>query len=316
MNLTEKITEVKPNLKPNTIKQYESQLNKLKKSFDTDDWDFITDIDAVEDSLKHLSYLSQRNMYNAIIVLLLALNSKGDYDETLKDYQQIRDVLNDQYSTEQSEGKVLDSQKDKLVNISVIEDMIETMKKEILVRKLKTKTKLTQNDITLVRAYTLYSMLVRIPTRNDFSNLLYISQTQYKKLKDEEKVENNYLVDQRGNMKIILNQYKTSKKYGEKIISIPADLKKILNSYIKIMDFKINDNIFPLSRNALTQLLTKTSERYIGKKISTTAIRKSYLSSKYGDLKKEMEADAVLMGNSVGVQQSTYVKDIPSEDDN
>lgn len=313
MNLTEKITEVKPNLKPNTIKQYEAQLNKLKKSFDTDDWDFITDIDAVEDSLKHLSYLSQRNMYNAIIVLLLALNSKGDYDETLKDYQQIRDVLNDQYSTEQSEGKVLDSQKDKLVNISVIEEMIETMKKEILVRKLKTKTKLTQNDITLVRAYTLYSMLVRIPTRNDFSNLQYISQTQYKKLKDEEKVENNYLVDQRGNMKIILNQYKTSKKYGENIISIPADLKKILNSYIKIMDFKINDNIFPLSRNALTQLLTKTSERYIGKKISTTAIRKSYLSSKYGDLKKEMEADSKMMGHSVQVAQSTYTKEIPDD---
>jgi tetratricopeptide (TPR) repeat protein len=313
MNLTEKITEVKPNLKPNTIKQYEAQLNKLKKSFDTDDWDFITDIDAVEDSLKHLSYLSQRNMYNAIIVLLLALNSDGDYDETLKDYQQIRDVLNDQYSTEQSEGKVLDSQKDKLVNISVIEEMIETMKKEILVRKLKTKTKLTQNDITLVRAYTLYSMLVRIPTRNDFSNLLYISQTQYKKLKDTEKEQNNYLVDQRGNMKIILNQYKTAKKYGENVISIDADLKKIINSYIKIMDFKITDNIFPLSRNALTQLLTKTSEKYIGKKISTTAIRKSYLSSKYGDLKKEMEADAVLMGNSVGVQQSTYVKDIPED---
>ena len=313
MNLTEKITEVKPNLKPNTIKQYEAQLNKLKKNFDTDDWDFITDIDAVEDSLKHLSYLSQRNMYNAIIVLLLALNSKGDYDETLKDYQQIRDVLNDQYTTDMSDGKILDSQKDKLVNISVIEEMIETMKKEILVRKLKTKTKLTQNDITLLRAYTLYSMLVRIPTRNDFSDLLYISQTQYKKLKDEEKAENNYLVNERNNMKIILNVYKTAKKYGENVIVIPADLKKILNSYIKIMDFKINDNLFPLSRNALTQLLTKTSERYLGKKISTTAIRKSYLSSKYSGLKKEMEADALLMGNSVGVQQSTYVKDIPDD---
>ena len=120
MNLTEKITEVKPNLKPNTIKQYEAQLNKLKKSFKSDNWDFIEDVNAVEDSLKHLSYLSQRNMYNAIIVLLLALNSEGDFDETLKDYQQIRDVLNDQYSKEQSEGKVLDSQKDKLVNISVI----------------------------------------------------------------------------------------------------------------------------------------------------------------------------------------------------
>ena len=316
MNLTEKITEVKPNLKPNTIKQYEAQLNKLKKSFKSDNWDFIEDVNAVEDSLKHLSYLSQRNMYNAIIVLLLALNSEGDYDETLKDYQQIRDVLNDQYSKEQSEGKILTSQKDKLVNISVIEDMIETMKKEILVRKIKTKTTLTQNDVTLIRAYTLYSMLIRIPTRNDFSNLQYISQTQYKKLKDEEKKENNYLVNERNNMKIILNEYKTSKKYGENVISIPADLKKILNSYIKIMDFKIGSNLFPLSRNALTQLLTKTSEKYIGKKISTTAIRKSYLSSKYAGLKQEMEADAKLMGNSVGVQQSTYVKDIPSEEDN
>tara|TARA_R110002167_G_scaffold210846_1_gene415339 strand:- start:439 stop:1383 length:945 start_codon:yes stop_codon:yes gene_type:complete len=313
MNIKELISEVKPNLKPNTIKQYESQLNKLKKSFKTDNFDFITDIDAVEDSLKHLSYLSQRNMYNAIIVLLLALNSEGEYDETLKDYQEIRDVLNDKYTTDMSDGKILDSQKDKLVNISVIEEMIETMKKEILVRKLKTKTKLTQNDITLLRAYTLYSMLVRIPTRNDFSDLLYISQTQYKKLKDEEKEQNNYLVNERNNMKIILNQYKTSKKYGENVISIPADLKKILNSYIKIMDFKINDNLFPLSRNALTQLLTKTSERYLGKKISTTAIRKSYLSSKYSGLKKEMEADALLMGNSVGVQQSTYVKDIPDD---
>ena len=313
MNIKELISEVKPNLKPNTIKQYESQLNKLKKSFKTDNFDFITDIDAVEDSLKHLSYLSQRNMYNAIIVLLLALNSEGDYDETLKDYQEIRDVLNDKYTTDMSDGKILDSQKDKLVNISVIEEMIETMKKEILVRKLKTKTKLTQNDITLLRAYTLYSMLVKIPTRNDFSNLLYISQTQYKKLKDEEKAENNYLVNERNNMKIILNVYKTAKKYGENVIVIPADLKKILNSYIKIMDFKINDNLFPLSRNALTQLLTKTSERYLGKKISTTAIRKSYLSSKYSGLKKEMEADALLMGNSVGVQQSTYVKDIPDD---
>ena len=59
MNLTEKITEVKPNLKPNTIKQYEAQLNKLKKSFDTDDWDFITDIDAVKQSVKNL-LLTQR----------------------------------------------------------------------------------------------------------------------------------------------------------------------------------------------------------------------------------------------------------------
>ena len=63
-----------------------------------------------------------------------------------------------------------------------------------------------------------------------------------------------------------------------------------------MMGFKVGDNIFPLSRNALTQLLIKTSQKYIGKNISTTIIRKIVLSSKFADSnkeKQELEIDMV-----------------------
>ena len=63
-----------------------------------------------------------------------------------------------------------------------------------------------------------------------------------------------------------------------------------------------------LSRNALSQLLLKTSQKYMGKNISTTMLRKIYLSSKYANVKEEMKKDAKIMGHSVSTQQNVYVK--------
>ena len=70
-----------------------------------------------------------------------------------------------------------------------------------------------------------------------------------------------------------------------------------------------------LSRNALSQLLIKTTKKYMGKSISTTMLRKIYLSSKYGDVKKEMEKDAKVMGHSKEVAQNIYIKEGQEESD-
>ena len=40
-NPTEDISEARPQLKTNTVKQYVTNLNKLKKMFETDDYDFL-----------------------------------------------------------------------------------------------------------------------------------------------------------------------------------------------------------------------------------------------------------------------------------
>ena len=300
----DKIKKLRPNLKTNTIKQYEAQLRNLQKLFDTDNYDFLDDPKKVEEKINHLHYTSRRNVYNAVIILLMALDKDKELIET---YGEMRDKLNKQYQDDQASGKISEKQKDNFVDIEEIYKMLGQMENDI--KPLKKKEKLNQSQRQLIKAYTIFSSLVRIPVRNDLAGLIFISKTTYNKLTDKEKEENNYLVQLKNNLQYIFNEYKTAKKYKENIIDIPKDLQKILRMYMKFNDYKVGDVIFPLSKNGLTQLLTKYSMKYMNKKISSTMIRKSYLSSKYSDMKKEMEKDSKIMGHSVGTAQKVYVKD-------
>ena len=304
--IPEIISQARPNLKHNSIKQYEAQLRKLKSIFNSDDYDFIKKPEQVKDKIQDLHFTSQRNMYNAIVILLMALNSEKKYDKLIETYSELRDELNHKYEDEQKSGVISDKQKANFVDMGEIEKMISQLKS--MVMPLKKKNTLTKMDISTIRAWVLFNMLSRIPTRNDASNMMYISQKAYKKLSDKEKQENNYLVDERNNMKFIYNVYKTSKKYGENVIPVPADLKPVMRTYIKLMDYKIGDNIMPMSRNAISQLLLKTSKKLMDKNISSTMIRKIYLSSKYGKMKEEMKEDAKMMGHSVATAQKVYTK--------
>jgi len=71
-NPVEDIAKARPNIKSNTIKQYEINLKKLKKLFDSEDYDFLKKPKDVMDKIADIKYLSQRNILNAIIVLLMA----------------------------------------------------------------------------------------------------------------------------------------------------------------------------------------------------------------------------------------------------
>ena len=302
----ETIHKARPNLKEISIKQYEQQLKKLKTLFEADNYDFLSKPVEVEKKLEGLHYTSVRNTYNAIIVLLLALNKDKEYDTLLKKYTELRDTLNTKYEEEQKSGVISEKQKGNFASMDELNTLLSKLKNEVL--PLKKKNTLNQKDISTIRSWILFNMLIRIPTRNDASNMLYITQRDYKKLSDKDKEEHNYLVNERNNMKFIYNVYKTSKKYGENIVPVPAELKPMLRTYLKIMDYKTGDNIFPLSRNAMSQLLSKTSKRLINKSISSTMIRKIYLSDKYGDMKEEMEKDAKIMGHSKETAQAVYTK--------
>jgi len=317
------IIKNKPLLKPATIKMYINNLKNLKKKVENDDKsvldniDFLNEIDKVNENLDHLHYTTKRNYFNAIIVVLLA----SEKNELVKEYQSIRDKLNQQYEDEQATGVISDKQKDNFVDISEIHKVIDEIKYEIDIKKLKKKTDLSKKDYQLFMVYLLISIYVKYPFRNDVANMSVISKRQYNKLKIEEKTENNYLVVEKNKMSFVLNEYKTSKKYNEKIIPIDKELEKIFRLYFRLTNLKFKmDNghstiLFvsstgqPLSRNGISQLLLKTFKQRLGKSISTTMLRKIYLSSKYQDVKEEMEKDAHIMGHSVETQQKVYVKE-------
>ncbi len=312
-NISEDIQNARPNVKPNTIKQYEVNLKKLQKIYDTDNYNFLSKPDDVMDKIKDLHYLSQRNILNAIVVLLMALNHDEKYDDLLITYGDLRDELNDKYSDEQKSGVISDKQSKNFTTTEEIFKMINQMADDLKPLKKKSKDEITKKEMQLLQAYTLFNIYSRMPMRNDVAGMTAINQAAYKKLSEEDKKENNYLVvPSKGNLYFVLNQYKTAKKYKELDLPIEdADLRKILRYYLKMNGqgilFKTSTGK-PLTRTELSKVLIKYSKKYMDKSISTTLLRKIYLSSKYGNMKEELEKDNKVMGHSKAVALDTYVK--------
>tara|TARA_Y100000592_G_scaffold91209_1_gene151001 strand:- start:1068 stop:2051 length:984 start_codon:yes stop_codon:yes gene_type:complete len=321
-NPSDDISKARPQLKTNTIKQYVINLNKLKKLYDTDNYDFLKKPKDVMDKLSDLHYLSQRNILNAVVVLLMALNSDKKYDDLLEEYGKLRDELNDKYSDEQKSGVISNKQSKNFATTEEVFKMINDMDKDLQSIKKKNKDNITKKEMQLLQAYVLFNIYARMPFRNDVAGMTAINQASYKKLSDDEKKENNYLVvPTKSNMYFVLNKYKTSKKYEELDLPIEdKDLRKILKYYIKMNGNEGGGILFktstgkPLTRIELSKVLLKYSKKYMNKSISTTLLRKIYLSSKYSDMKDELEKDNKVMGHSKAVALDTYVKKSQDEE--
>ena len=212
-NLNEKIKEARPNIKDSTIKMYVGNLNKLKKIFEKDDFGFLKDFDKVKEKLSEKHFTTQRNYYNSIIILLMALDKDK---ELIEKYNKIRDELNAKYLENQSSGVISDKQKNSFISIEELRAFIEMIRKDLNIPKLKKKESLTSSENKLLMAYTILSILIENPMRNDLSNMKIIGKKGYNSLSESDKRDNNYLVIEKGSLMFILNDYKTSKKYLEK----------------------------------------------------------------------------------------------------
>jgi len=309
----EEIKNARPNLKENTVKQYQTNLNKLKKLFDSDDYDFLDNPKNVMEKIEALHYTTQRNFLNAIIVLLMALNHDEKYDKLLKEYGDLRDEFNNKYDEENKSGIISDKQSKNFATIEEVYEMINKMGAELKPIKKKNKDDITKKEMNLLQAFVLFSIYSKYPMRNDVSQMEAISKRDYNKLKEEDKKSKNYLVVHKGGLFFVLNKFKTSKRYEQINIEIDdPQVKKLLRYYLRINGMGIlfkSSTGKPLTRIEISKTLLKYSQKYMGKSISSTLLRKIYLSSKYGDMKKELEKDNQIMGHSKEVALDTYVKE-------
>lgn len=321
-NINEEIQTARPSLKTNTVKQYESNLKKLKKMFESDNWDFLNNPEKVEEKISHLHFTSRRNHYNAIIVLLMALNSDNKYDKILAKYDEMRNELNEEYNKQSS--TISDKQSKNFASMEEINDMISKVGEELKAMKLKQKENLNKKEMALLQFFVLVNLYKNIPLRNDVSYMEAIKPSDLKKLSKEEQKEKNWLLMEKNKLSIILNNYKSDKTYGQKIIPIEdKDLKRLLNYYIKIIGgkgvlFKSSTGT-ALSPNALTQFFLKFTKKYMGKSISTTLIRKSVASHHFGagtefaKLKQQQKDMSYVMGNSPATMDLVYIKNKKDE---
>jgi hypothetical protein len=152
-----------------------------------------------------------------------------------------------------------------------------------------------------------YLMLLfhrHLPIRND----LRLTKITHSEPTD---TDSNYLVKSGDKWTLVMNIYKTEKKYGQKVIPVPDVVGDELTKYTTNGDwFYATKKGEPVS----TQQFTNTFKRIFedeDKAVGTTQIRRTIVSSvhqpKPNELKKKADL-ANIMGHSVSTAQTFYAK--------
>lgn len=309
------IKEYKPNLKDSSINIYVRNLNKLKKIFNEKDYKFLENHEDVEKILEDLSYLTVRNYYNAIIVLITALN--GD-DELIDQYAVMRDELNEKYFKDNTEtNKISSKQEQNFITYNEVVEMLNKMSDDLRILKIKQKKDIGVKERSLLQIFVIFNIYLYIPLRNDVADLIKIQKRQFNKLTDDDKKENNYIVFENNNMFFSIGKYKTDKTYSTKIIEIPKELQKVIRFWKRISVFNDSEYLFlsatgkKLTRNELSQLMIRYSKLYLNNKaqLSTTMMAKITMSHHLGELKKKQEEMSKQRGTSINTINNIYIKE-------
>lgn len=306
-----KLLEIKPDLSKKSVKVYVNTINKIIKDLKGCD-----DLKCLEDDKKvikylnglNVSYLTVRNYYNTIIVFMQALNYP---DELIKKYQDNRDILNEDYLKHQKTGDKTLKQSKNWATLEEINKVVDDLDNDIKKTNSGFNNKKYINKVQLLFVLKFF---LSIPLRNDLgNNTKIIKLGDYKKLNKDDKESNNYYVYSPPKSFLSLSQYKTFKKYGLKIIDIPKDIKRYFSKWYSLnpnpeyLLVNLNNNE-PMTSHQLTIMLTKFFKRTLNKNIASTILRHIILSETFGEMKKEQEKMAEIMGHSVATQQTIYVK--------
>jgi hypothetical protein len=279
---------------------------KIHPEKEMSDMNWANDIGAVDKAIADFKPTTQRNYYNSIIIGMMALDNN---DSIRKVYEGKRDILNAEYEKTKgqptaSQAKVMES-----VNKQTILDMLET-----------TKDKVKENRMDHI-AWMMFKIHTDLPFRNELSRIRILREAQYEK--EADKTENYLLVGPKSNMRFIMNQGKTSAKYGPRNINISEDLRSNILDYLKHTDLfkrKYVEPTYlfswatgkPLSRNDVSHLLSNFSNKNIGHSVSTTLMAKLFnnipenVNEATEDEIKAVQEKALARGHSVKVKASIY----------
>lgn len=285
------IKEKRPNITKSSLKTYESILRNLyNKIFDDEDYDmtkFGKEVNKVIKFLKDMEPKKRKTILSALVVI----TDNKEYRELMLD-----DIK--EYNKEEAKQTKSKSVNENWVEQDELLSLYNELKKEYKILYVKKNKK--SNEYQRMQDFIILSLLggFYIPPRRskDYVNF---------KIKNIDKDKDNYIEKN----ELVFNSYKTAKTYGQQKIVVPTPLKTIINKWSKInpTDYLLFDSEYKQMNNVkLNQRLNKLFD----KKASVNALRKSYLSDKFGDmidLKNELDKTMNDMGSS-RLQENIYIK--------
>jgi hypothetical protein len=278
------------NITPSTLSLYKSKLRILNNNNDIKDIKFLYDINGIKNKISHLKPNTQRSYIITITSILKCMTNDNNSSKKLIELYNTYSKLLDEYN---SDLKDQTNNNTNIISTDKINDIYNNLKIN------KNKSKQAYQDYLILSLYYLTP-----PRRNrDYQLLKYVNY-----YKDTLSNDFNYYD---GN-NFYFNNYKTKGTYDKQIIEVPLILKDVLNDYIDDMDIFNNDfilfNIKTGEPFKLVNSITVILNRIFKDKIGSSALRRSYLTSKYSNTQNELSNDATAMGTSVNVAQNQYIK--------
>ena len=262
------IRNFKPNLCESSLNLY---ITKLKRFIQNGKFD-IKIFDNTDTIFKHLDeYPNISTRKSILTAIVVALQSQEKPNKQLIDtyHEQMMKYLNQENAVTFKQEKT-NKQKERWIEMDDFVESINKVGAEIKEQKIMKKKELDNCEYQLLQDYIILRLYHEYPMRNDMASLHVID--------DEKKIEENknYLVvgDE---YKIILQQYKTKKKYGKKEYVLDKNLQRLVKKLLKYNDsgyLLLNKNRKgKMTRNNLTLHLNRIFMKYTGKKIGSSLLR-------------------------------------------
>ena len=295
------VSKNRPNLKANSARTYAVTLKSLAPT-DAADISWTLDTKYVLKTIEKYKDTTRKNCLNAVIVVI-----DPESDEFMV-YTKERDRYNQLYVDHNNAQRKTASQEKNWVEWPDYLALVKVLGAEVkeLRGTLSKREKMRFQDYLIALLYSHY------PLRNDFGDVKVVSASEFKKISEEGKRHQNYLVKRGTSYSLVLNEYKTSKKYGEKTIELNAEVNAALRRW-----FRYNDSGYllvdpahqeqALGSNGITKSFAKTGMRRLDKRLGSSLLRHSYLSHKYADVTAEKKKDADMMLHSVAMAEG-YIK--------
>ncbi len=309
--------QYKPDIKKSSVEVYARSILKMKQlnKFDLlDEDDILNYFDSDEAREKFtLSYIKNN---------LVSLNLFNQIQN--KSFKKIKSRM-----VEMMYAKTDDNSKSRrdLENWITKTELIEIYNRKLheLRKKNITKRGITSiNDKTnrLLQEILIASFYILIPPRrNIYATLILITNKTYNNLTEDQIKNNNYFVYVNRSKKFMsLGNWKNSNKSGTQIIKFENNkkLNQIINLFYKFNKNRINGHMLKNSRGGdmTTNLITKILNNFFaesGKKISSTIIRKIYISEnpvakELNKVMKKADIIAQKMGHTSSTSQKYYYK--------
>lgn len=283
------------NISASSKKLYTHNLKKLNQDQEIKNLNFLKNKENILEQLESKKPNTKRTYLISIVSAVK--NSENKQIKKLYDYYYpILEQLNKDLI---DNTKKTDKEVDNWISEEELKEVIENC--DAIIEEIKTKRKIDDKQYDKLLDCLILSLYTKIAPRR---SLDYIEMVVSK---PEENQTTNYYYQG----KFYFNRFKTQKTYQQQIIDVPPSLDQILKLYLKFKKGESNKllvNVKGVGLKTSTDM-TNRLNKIFGSKVSSSMLRKQFLTNKYGSIINDLEKDTENMGTSVSTAMSNYIKD-------